>query len=430
MSKIDLKHLGVSPFVARQRDCRVEFLPSYGSRVYRRNLSQGDPVGRVEVYGIPRIFTDGRETQVVRSVHFMQAFDGWQGEVADGRWKGFQQMQLSPSPQQDYYFSRLRGVYFQDSLSLNPIAYALMQVLSKLIQFEDPVFSHLAGLLREELTPEEVRILAVRRGGMNTEVGLPIEIILSCQRGPSLVNHYWASHVAVMRQLRIDTTDYEGVWQIARFFYEGAQRDSINKTDNWAGYLQLAVEKAGGPEAFAEKKLATYGPLVAELASFLEQGEGLEVGAGSFVIPTYFLKHGKRIVGLDYEKAMVDFGRKTMGLPEDLAQEGNMFDLEIANRKFKVAYSVGLLEHFNPFQVVAALRQQARVAENVIVVIPSTGENQLVPEARFMYSMEDLISFAREAGLEFTKEIKFEAPRIGAVFKVLPRLLDNPRKVV
>ena len=49
----------------------------------------------------------------------------------------------------------------------------------------------------------------------------------------------------------------------------------------------------------------------------------------------------------------------------------SMFELDFQEKEFDLAYSVGVLEHFDDNMIMDTIKQQLRIAKKVIIVIPT-----------------------------------------------------------
>lgn len=112
-------------------------------------------------------------------------------------------------------------------------------------------------------------------------------------------------------------------------------------------------------------------PLFARLMRLLRPGSSiLEVGCGAGASVLWLAARGYEAHGIDYRPAVVDVANDlarrlsssaTFGVGDAFALTGN----------YDLAFSTGVIEHWESDQVVAALREQARVARTVCAVVPT-----------------------------------------------------------
>ena len=83
-----------------------------------------------------------------------------------------------------------------------------------------------------------------------------------------------------------------------------------------------------------------------------------------------------------YDVTGIDVDENIIKLAEEL-EEGyfnskkvkyikkSMFELDFEEKQFDLAYSVGVLEHFDDDMIMNTIKQQLRIAKKVIIVIPT-----------------------------------------------------------
>lgn len=130
-------------------------------------------------------------------------------------------------------------------------------------------------------------------------------------------------------------------------------------------------------------------------------GRILEVGTGGGPNLLWLASRGYRTTGVDYVPEVISAASALAESARlDIAYEvADAFSLE-AYRGYDLAFSIGMVEHWDYDESVAAIREQAACASTVIVVVPTrfvryTAE---VTDERF-YSRRDLRRMLRAAGL-------------------------------
>lgn len=136
----------------------------------------------------------------------------------------------------------------------------------------------------------------------------------------------------------------------------------------------------------------------------------LDVGCGPGYSDLYFASRGYRVTGVDNDKRIVDLAkdlRERLGVSLEY-QQGDAFNLSPFYGSFDMAYSVGVLEHFDRDVTIKLLREQARCARLVLICIPTryTCYSDGITDER-IYSMRQLKDIVREAGLEVVRGFGF-----------------------
>jgi SAM-dependent methyltransferase len=136
----------------------------------------------------------------------------------------------------------------------------------------------------------------------------------------------------------------------------------------------------------------------------------LDVGCGPAWSSLYLASLGYEVTGVDNEPRLLEFARLTserlgVRLRVELA---DAFNLQRFYGKYDLAFSCGVLEHFDRNVTVRLLREQARCASKVLIQIPSkyTSLTGQITDER-IYSMLELRRIVREAGLEVLESFGF-----------------------
>lgn len=129
----------------------------------------------------------------------------------------------------------------------------------------------------------------------------------------------------------------------------------------------------------------------------------LDVGCGPGWSDLYLSAMGYEVVGVDNEPRLIEAAldlKKKIGSAAHFAI-GDAFDLSPYHGRFDLAYSCGVLEHFDRDVTIALLKEQARCARYVLIQIPTkytalTGE---ITDER-IYTMAELKRIVQDSGLE------------------------------
>ncbi len=128
----------------------------------------------------------------------------------------------------------------------------------------------------------------------------------------------------------------------------------------------------------------------------------LDVGCGLGWSDAYLASCGYEILGIDNEERLVARARElaaNLGVPAQF-QVADAFDLSPFYGQFDLAYSCGVLEHFDRDVTIQLLREQARCARYVLIQIPTkyTAYTNEITDER-IYNITELKRIVRDAGL-------------------------------
>ena len=128
----------------------------------------------------------------------------------------------------------------------------------------------------------------------------------------------------------------------------------------------------------------------------------LDVGCGPGFSALYLQSAGYDVTGVDSEQKLVQAARTLANRLEIPAkfEDADAFDLSTINARFDLAYSCGVLEHFDRDVTIGLLREQAVYAEMVLIQIPTgyTAYTAPITDER-IYSLRELKNIVRAAGL-------------------------------
>ena len=133
----------------------------------------------------------------------------------------------------------------------------------------------------------------------------------------------------------------------------------------------------------------------------------VEVGSGLGLTALYFASAGYDVTGIDINPQAIAFAQESIQplFPESLHfKTGDAFHLERPEKRFDLAYSLGVVEHFDRNQTVELLQRQATIARFVLAVIPTPFTRYAggIHNERF-YGRFGLRSIAEDAGLRVHK---------------------------
>lgn len=131
-------------------------------------------------------------------------------------------------------------------------------------------------------------------------------------------------------------------------------------------------------------------------------GKILDVGCGPGWSDFYLASLGYEVLGVDNEPALVDLAVQQSRQLNTTAtfQVADAFNLSHLYGRFDLAYSCGVLEHFDRDVTIQLLKEQAKCAKRVLIQIPTkyTALSDGITDER-IYTMSQLKKIVREAGL-------------------------------
>jgi SAM-dependent methyltransferase len=129
----------------------------------------------------------------------------------------------------------------------------------------------------------------------------------------------------------------------------------------------------------------------------------LDIGCGPGYSDLYLSAHGYKVTGVDNDERIISLAE---GVRDQIGaslgyQHGDAFDLSPFYGKFDMAYSVGVLEHFDREVTIQLLQEQARCAPLVLISIPTkyTCYSDGITDER-IYTMSQLKQIVRDAGMD------------------------------
>lgn len=156
----------------------------------------------------------------------------------------------------------------------------------------------------------------------------------------------------------------------------------------------------------------------------------LDVGCGPGWSDMYLASLGFKVTGVDNEPTLIELAnQQAQRLGASVSfQIADAFDLSSLYGQFDMAYSCGVLEHFDRDVTVKLLKEQAKCATYVVIQIPTkyTKYSGQITDER-IYSIDELASIVRDAGMEVVS--KFGYGDLASTFthttlrRLLPRVV-------
>lgn len=174
-------------------------------------------------------------------------------------------------------------------------------------------------------------------------------------------------------------------------------------TERWKSYFV-------GHNAFGGQWLATavahwsfHEPLYGMIQTVCPRGAKLlDVGCGPGWSDIYLSSLGYEVTGIDNEPELVYLATKNNEQMNCNArfEVADAFDLSSLGETYDLAFSCGVLEHFDRDVTVTLLREQAKVSRYVLIEIPTkyTAYSDGITDER-IYSITQLSRIVEDAGL-------------------------------
>jgi SAM-dependent methyltransferase len=150
-----------------------------------------------------------------------------------------------------------------------------------------------------------------------------------------------------------------------------------------------------------------YMPTIKIIRRIAEPGDLLlEAGCGSGRTAILLADMGYKVTAVDKSDLLLNrLTPVTPFLPELQLAGADIENLPFKNKSFTVAYSLGVLEHFDPAKIVKFLKEQRRAAVFVLVDVPNHKcTRQCFGDERF-YSDAKWHAMFKQAGLEVKQTI-------------------------
>jgi SAM-dependent methyltransferase len=199
-------------------------------------------------------------------------------------------------------------------------------------------------------------------------------------------------------------------------------------SERWREYIGRGIESAGGPIPFALTQWMFLFPVFLAIRRALPGGGRLlDVGCGAGVFTALLAHHGYTVTGIDDDDVIVTEAREMVRYFRSAAsiERASAFDLQPFHGRFDLAFSLGVVEHFDADVTVALLGEQLRCAPVVLTVVPTrhTAASGKVTDER-LYNRRQVEGLVRRAGCSVNESFVFgEVP--SAVRRNAERLLPG-----
>ena len=182
-------------------------------------------------------------------------------------------------------------------------------------------------------------------------------------------------------------------------------------SDRWRDYVEGSLAEAGDPLAAAYADWRYMTPVFDRIRERIPaRSRILEIGCGAGLHASLLASWGYRVTAGDLDPRIVERARATT---EAFGQEVDVIQLDALALgdevvDFDLAFSLGLVEHFDRHVTVDMLRAQAQTARTVMVVIPTkhTEHAHGISDER-IYSLRELETIVRDAGMKVVDAFVF-----------------------
>lgn len=145
-------------------------------------------------------------------------------------------------------------------------------------------------------------------------------------------------------------------------------------TERWKRYIAEGIEAAGGPIPFALTQWMFLLPVFLAIKRALPSGgKLLDIGCGAGIFTALLSHHGFHVVGVDEDSDIVAYARKMIDFFHSSArvERRSAFDLSPYHDQFDLAFSLGVVEHYEPEVTVQLIREHACCSRLVLIVVPT-----------------------------------------------------------
>lgn len=182
-------------------------------------------------------------------------------------------------------------------------------------------------------------------------------------------------------------------------------------SERWNEYIRRGLERAGGPVPFALQQWEFLLPVMNCVRRMTPRGGRiLEVGCGSAILPSLLAHFGYQVTAVDNDPRIVELAREMAGFFRSplTVTSGDAHDLRPFYDRFDAAYSLGVVEHFDPPVTTHLIAEQSRCAPVVVTAVPSkhTRYSGPVTDER-LYSRRAFVKLVKQANLEVTESFVY-----------------------
>lgn len=152
-----------------------------------------------------------------------------------------------------------------------------------------------------------------------------------------------------------------------------------NKNSHWKELYQKDIDKKGGNIEYVMGKIKKKKKLINLIKKYADK-KIIECGSGTAVVSLYLSTLGYDVTAIDIEDDVLELSKKLArdyyhNLKNDKLKinfkKESIFKLNYSSDYFDVAFSNGVLEHFQDDEIINIIKEQLKIAKITIVGIPT-----------------------------------------------------------
>ena len=126
---------------------------------------------------------------------------------------------------------------------------------------------------------------------------------------------------------------------------------------------------------YINDKIKTRKTIINLIKKYAPNKKIIEAGAGTAILSTYLASIGYDSVAVDIDKEILELSKeiakKYGGINKPTFKQESIFKLKYSKKEFDVSFSNGVLEHFSDEEIIDAIQKQMKIANIVILGIPT-----------------------------------------------------------
>ena len=186
---------------------------------------------------------------------------------------------------------------------------------------------------------------------------------------------------------------------------------------DWQSWFTCNIAKRGGLFKFMYDSWVFSSPLYDALFRMLPPSRKLiDVGCGYGGSTILLACLGYQVTAIDLDEEMLRHAVANASLFEKVGSTpvafelADAFDLSKYYGKYDVAFSDGVIEHFEYKEAARAIREQAKTARYVAVAVPTRYLDEPFDGYRYPYTLRSLVALCKRCDLETVRSFAFGNP--------------------
>ncbi|MEK6982484.1 MAG: class I SAM-dependent methyltransferase [Candidatus Micrarchaeota archaeon] len=152
------------------------------------------------------------------------------------------------------------------------------------------------------------------------------------------------------------------------------KRENKNKLTSWSDYYSDRIDCFGGPDEYLKQKRVASNFLFRYVRKHAPIGSKIvEAGCGSSINSVILNRQGYEVTAIDNDPGILEIAKSLNRYFSGRVNYANvsLFDLPYKNDYFELAFSHGVLEHFEPAQIAQMINECLRVAKRCVFSVPT-----------------------------------------------------------